>query len=288
MITLPLTPERRTVYWTVAVCEKYGSVHRSTGLHSTSAVRHQYDFWAPKPSTSRIGLTEHTLIQARTVIAFEDLPVTGDATALPELPDGAYEVKRFFRFARTLEAGSLTGFGPSVLRTGDEVRSFYEWTAKHDQAVHVDISTLRVLDTTLTHYTRELQLTDLPDDDTTALVGQLETEGLRWIPVHQNTGTHLRVPLADGSAISISGTTPDGREAGSQHTGDARAQWLAVRDDFHDSSVEVYRSRQDLTRASDTAALAAAVLKCAREHGGGPVLNDTPQKPQSGEPAQGS
>lgn len=39
------------------------------------------------------------------------------------------------------------------------------------------------------------------------------------------------------------------------------------------SSAEVYRSaRRGPTHAADTAALAAAVLKCAREHGGGPVL----------------
>ncbi|MBC2868690.1 hypothetical protein [Streptomyces mexicanus] len=283
MITLPLSPEQSTVYWTVAVCDTYGSVNRTTGLHSASAVRQQHDFWSAKQSTARIELTEHTLLQVRTVTAFEGLPGAGEPTPLPDLPAGAQEVKRFFKFARALEDGSLTGFGPAVLSTGDEVRYFYEWTAKNQeraQAVRVDVSTLRILDITLTHYTRELQLADLPDDDATSLVGQLETAGLYWIPVHEKAGTHLRVPLADGSQMTISRTPADVQAPGSQPTVDDRGGWLAVWDDFNGVSVEVYRSaRQGLTRAADTAALTAAVLDCARKHGGGPVLTD-----QSGQP----
>lgn len=292
MITLPLTPERRTVYWTVAVHETYGSVHQSTGLHSASAVRQQYDFWPAKPSTARMELTEHTLIQARTITTFEDLPGPGEATPLPDLPAGAHEVKRFFKFTSALEDGSLTGFGPAVLRTGDDVRHFYNWTVTTQdraQAVHVDVSTLRILDITLTHYTREIQLADLPDDFTASLLGQLETEGLCWVPVHEHAGTYLRVPLADGSEITISGATADGREASSQHTADDHASWLAVWGDFNDTFVEVYRSaRRGLTRAADTAALAAAVLKCAREHGGGPALKDTLQQAHGSRPTQDS
>jgi hypothetical protein len=62
VIRLPLTPEQRTVYWTVTVHETYGSAHQSSGLHA-SAVRQQYDFWSAKPSTARMELIEHTLIQ---------------------------------------------------------------------------------------------------------------------------------------------------------------------------------------------------------------------------------
>ncbi|MGW2104184.1 hypothetical protein ACWCPX_42310 [Streptomyces olivaceoviridis] len=281
MITSPLTPERRTVYWTVAVFGKYGSAHRSTGLHSASAVRQQFDFWSGKPSTTRMELTEHTLNQARTITTFENLPGEGAATPLPDLPDGAHDVKRFFTFARTLEDGSLTGFGPAVLPTGDDVRRFYSWTVNNQeraQAVRVDISALRILDITLTHYTRELQLADLLDDYTASLVGQLEMEGLNWIPVHEHTGTHLRVPLADGSEITINGATTEGREVSSPQTVDDHGGWLALWGDVNDSSVKVYRSaREVLTRAADTAALAAAVLKCARKHGGGPVLRDARQ-----------
>ncbi|MGW3984762.1 hypothetical protein [Streptomyces mirabilis] len=290
MITSPLTPERRTVYWTVAVHETYGSVHQSTGLHSASAVRQQYDFWHAKPSTARMELTEHTLIQARTITTFEDLPGEGEATPLPDLPAGAYEVKRFFKFTSALEDGSLTGFGPTALRTGDDVRRFYNWTVSTQdraQAVHVDVSTLRILDITLTHLTREIQLADLPDDFTASLMGQLETEGLCWVPVHEHTGTYLRVPRADGSEITISGTTADGRKASSQHTADDHAGWLAVWGDFNVTVVEVYRStRRGLTRAADTAALAAAALECARKHGGGPVLKDAPKQLHSGELAR--
>ncbi|MGW0825251.1 hypothetical protein [Streptomyces sp. NPDC002845] len=284
MITLPLTPEQRTVYWTVTVHETYGSAHQSTGLHA-SAVHQQYDFWSAKPSTARMEITEHTLIQARTITTFEDLPGKGEATPLPDLPAGAHEVKRFFKFTRALEDGSLTGFGPTVLPTGDDVRRFYNWTVTTQdraQAVHVDVTTLRILDITLTHYTREIQLADLPDDFTTSLMGQLETEGLCWVPVHEHAGTYLRVPLADGSEITISGATADGREASSQHTADDHAGWLAVWGNSNDTVVEVYRSaRQGLTRAADTTALAAAVLKYARGHGGGPVLRDQPRQPHA-------
>jgi hypothetical protein len=293
VITLPLSPEQRTVYWTVAVCDTYGSVHRTTGLHSASAVRQQHDFWSAKPSTARLELTEHTLIRARTVTTFEDLPSAGEPTPLPDLPAGAHEVKRFFSFARALEDGSLTDFGPTVLPTGDDVRHFYEWTVKNQeraQAVRVDVSTLRILDITLTHYTRELQLADLPDDITTVLVGQLEAAGLYWIPIHESAGTNLRVPLADGSEITISGTTADGCEDSSPcGTGD-RGGWRADWSGPDDSFVEIYRSaRQGLTHAADTTALAAAVLDCVRAHGGGPVLTDEPQQPpHSRELAQGS
>ncbi|MFI7405976.1 hypothetical protein ACIBW9_36850 [Streptomyces sp. NPDC049541] len=282
MITSPLTPEQRTVYWTVAAYDTRGrSVSRSTGLLSVSPARYWHKFWSSRPETARMELAEHTLVTASTLIGFADLPGKGQPTLLPELPAGAHEVKRFFRFARALENGSLTGFGPTVLRTGDDVRYFYEWTVKNQeraQAVRVDVSTLRVLDITLTHYTRELQLADLPDDDTTALMGQLEAEGLYWIPVHESTGPYLRVPLADGSEVTIRRTGAPGREVGYQQTTGDRGDWLAVWGDFNDSSGEVYRSRRDLTRAADTAALAAAVLKCADEHGGCPVLRDAPRQ----------
>ncbi|MGK3943331.1 hypothetical protein ABK046_33440 [Streptomyces caeruleatus] len=276
MITLPLTPEQRTVYWTVAVHDKYGSTHRSTGLHA-SAVRQQYDFWHPKPATARIELTEHTLVQARTITTLQDLPGEGEATPLPDLPVGAHEVKRFFKFTLAREDGALTGFGPAVLRTGDDVRRFYDWTVStqdHAQAVHVDLSSLRVLDIALTHLTREIQLADLPNDFTASLMGQLETGGLCWVPDHTRTGTYLRVRLADGSQITISDAASNGSEAEFPRApGDADG-WLAVWGGGNDALAEVYRSRGGLTRAADTVALADAVLNCSREHGGGPVLRD--------------
>ncbi|MFD7163571.1 hypothetical protein [Streptomyces violascens] len=283
MTTLPLAPEQRTVYWTVTVHETYGSVHQSTGLHAASAVRQHYAFWSGRPSTAGIELTEHTLVQARTITTFEDLPGEDQATPLPDLPAGAHEVKRFFKFTRTLEACSLVGFGPTVLRTGDDVRHFYNWTVANQdraQAVHVDVSPLRILDITLTHYTREIQLADLPDDFTASLMGQLEMDGLCLAPVHEHAGMYLRVPLADGSEITISGATAGGRGASSD-AADDHGGWLAAWGDDNDTFVEVYRSRWGLTRAADTSALAAAVLKCAREHDGGPVLRDEPRRPHA-------
>ncbi|MGI5380690.1 hypothetical protein ACQEV2_42190 [Streptomyces sp. CA-251387] len=132
MITSPLTPERRTVYWTVAAYDTHGrSVYRSTGLLSVAPARYWREFWASRRETARMELTEHSLVVAHTLIGFEDLPGKGEPTLLPELPAGAHEVKRFFRFSRALEDGSLTGFGPTVLRTGDDVRHFYEWTVKN-------------------------------------------------------------------------------------------------------------------------------------------------------------
>lgn len=121
------------------------------------------------------------------------------------------------------------------------------------------------------------------------LVGQLEAAGLYWIPIHESAGTSLRVPLADGSEIAISGTTADGCEdsspCGSGDLGGWRADWSGPGDSF----VEIYRSaRQGLPHALDATALAAAVLDCARARGGGPVLTDEPQQPHSRELAQGS
>ncbi|MFC9916688.1 hypothetical protein [Streptomyces sp. NPDC127197] len=286
MITSPLTPEQRTVYWTVTAYDAHGrTVYDTTALHSVSPTRYWHNYWASRHETARMNLAEHHLVVASTLTSIEDLPGQGTPTLLPELPDGAHEVKRFFRFARVLEDGSLTGFGPTVLPTGDDVRHFYDWTVKNQeqaQAVRVDVSTLRILDITLTHSIRELQLADLPGDATTALVGQLEAEGLYWIPVHESAGTYLRIPLADGSEITISGTTADGHEVSSQHAMDDHGGWFAEWDDFNDSFVEVYRSaRKGLTYAADTAALLSAVLKCAREHGGGPVLKDARRQPHA-------
>lgn len=293
LITSPLTPEQRTVYWTVAAYDTHGrSVYRSTGLLSVSPTRYWHEFWASRRETARMELTEHALVPSRKLIGFEDLPGEGEPTLLPELPAGAHEVKRFFRFARVLEDGSLTGFGPTVLRTGDDVRHFFEWTVNNQeraQAVRVDVSTLRILDITLPHYIRELQVADLPDDITTSFVGQLEAAGLYWVPVHESAGTNLRVPLADGSEITISGTTADGRKDRSQCGTDDRGGWRAEWSGSGDRFVEIYRSaREGLTHAADTTALLAAVLTCAREHGGGPVLTDEPQQPRSRELAQGS
>ncbi|MGW2291224.1 hypothetical protein [Streptomyces phaeochromogenes] len=288
MITVPLTRERRTVYWTVAAYGAHGhSLYRTTALQSVSPTRYWHEYWASRRETARTELTEHTLVVANTLIGVEDLPGEGEPTLPPDLPAGAHEVKRFFKFTSALEDGSLTGHGPAVLRTGDAVRRFYDWTVAH--AVHVDVSTLRILDCTLTHYTREIRLDDLPDDVTTSLMGQLESAGLYWIPVQGSAGTCLRVPLADGSEITISGITADGREVSSRHGAQDHGGWVAEWDDFNDSFVEIYHSAsQGLTHAADTAALASAVLACAREHGGGPVLKDEPRQPHSSEPGQDS
>ncbi|MEU9412253.1 hypothetical protein AB0E08_42075 [Streptomyces sp. NPDC048281] len=273
--------EARTVYWTVTVYDRYGSVHHSTALHASAAVHH-HEFWSLKPSTARVGFTEHTLVQASALATFADLPGSGERTPLPGLPAGAFEVKRFFRFARVLEDGSLTGHGPAVLCTGDDVRYFYEWTVQtqgHAHAVHVDVSTLRILDITLTHYTRDVQLHDLPDDFTTSLVGGLESEGLGWISSHEKAGPCLRVPLADASEITISGTPADEHKDGSGCAEAAPGEWLAVWVGAGDGAVEVYRPpRRIRTRAADTAALTAAVIKYARQHGGAPVLRDEPRQ----------
>jgi hypothetical protein len=116
----------------------------------------------------------------------------------------------------------------------------------------------------------------------TSLVGQLETAGLYWIPVHESAGTHLCVPLADGSQMTISRTVAGAKAPVSQPAVDGHGGWLAVWDDFNGVSVEVYRSaRRSLTRAADTAALAASVLDCARGHGGAPVLTDEPRQPHT-------
>jgi hypothetical protein len=291
MPTSPLTPEQRTVYWTVAVHETYGSVHRSTGLHSASAVRHQYGFWAPRPSTARIELTEHTLIQTGSVTSFEDLPGEGEATPLPDLPVGAHEVKRFFKFTRAHEDGSLTGFGPAVLPTGDDVRYFYNWTiSTQDTALaeRVEVSTLRILDITLTHYTREISRALLPDAVSAALLARLDAEGLEAKPAETSAGSYLVIPLADDSEIIASGTSSAGDDVSILHTAEHHGSWIA---EWHgpDGSCVIYNSdRQRLPHAEDTAALAASVIEYAREHGGGPIRRDSPQQPHSDELAQDS
>jgi hypothetical protein len=88
--------------------------------------------------------------------------------------------------------------------------------------------------------------------------------------VHEREGTCLRLPLADGSEITISSTTAD-------HGG-----WVAAWGDATGNSVEIYYSaHKSVTYGADTTELLAAVLECAREHRGRPVLKDVRQQTRS-------
>ncbi|MFF0386810.1 hypothetical protein [Streptomyces sp. NPDC004286] len=172
MITLSST-RRTTTYWSVSAHGPHGT-HRSTALHSPSAVRGQHNVLSAHPSTSRAAVTEHRVLHERAPFALVDLPGTGVPTPLPDLPAGAVGVRRFFGFCRELEDGSLTPFGPAALPTGDAVRRFHHWAIQNEQAHRVnrvDISALHLHVITLTQYAREIPLSALPDGPPAAAGG---------------------------------------------------------------------------------------------------------------------
>ena len=108
----------------------------------------------------------------------------------------------------------------------------------------------------------------------TAPLAQLRAAGIRCLPWRDSAGTYIRVPFADGSEVTFSGTAADqgdrpGREVSTHHPVREHASWQATLEGadgacepFYDSSAKA------LPYEEDTAALVAAIRACAQEHGG--------------------
>ncbi|MEV3999165.1 hypothetical protein ACFYPK_32695 [Streptomyces halstedii] len=148
----------RDMAWKVAIYDAHGRQIYATGtLESAAAARYWHACWGGKAAVRRVELTEHVTDITERFVCLGDLPVDGRPAVLPELPDGAHQVNRHYRF---------TG-GPAVLPTPDHVRSYYQWlTAAQEGAVpavpRADLDKLKLLEVTLIHYARLVQLADLP------------------------------------------------------------------------------------------------------------------------------
>jgi hypothetical protein len=106
-----------------------------------------------------------------------------------------------------------------------------------------------------------------------APLAQLHAAGVRTVPWAFGNGHYVRVPLADGSEITFTGSITDrdenrAHEASTWHPVSAHGGWQASVNDGR-RSVDLYDSfGQHLPFEEDTAALVAAVLTCTHQHFG--------------------
>ncbi|MDX6311589.1 MAG: hypothetical protein QOF44_1053 [Streptomyces sp.] len=155
------TYPQRSTRWTVSYRHRCGGGETtSTHLDSTSAVRQRHAFAAERDWLTGVRITEHITTETRTPIAMDDLPGDHEPTLPPDLPEGAHQVVRHFRFDNA---------GPAVLRTGDDIRHYRTWIAEQHHRPsapywHFDLSTLVVLDVVLVRYARDITLAELPPD----------------------------------------------------------------------------------------------------------------------------
>lgn len=112
------------------------------------------------------------------------------------------------------------------------------------------------------------------DEVITAPLAQLRATGVRCLEGRDSAGHYVRVPLADGTEITVSGTAADrdgtrGAEVSIHHPVRDHASWQASWIDRDGRSVDVYDSYgQHRPYEEDTAGLVAAVLTQVQQCGG--------------------
>jgi hypothetical protein len=156
----------RFICWRVTAFDRAG--HRLSVSHPlhAQAARQQHAYWSAHPSTqlidghqSRVTAAEEITDKTERVIGLPDLPGPGEPTPLPELPDGAHEVRRFYAFSH----------GPRVHRTADHARGYLAWLTERQEnptptTVHVDLTALALYEVTLTFYQRPVDLAEIPEN----------------------------------------------------------------------------------------------------------------------------
>ncbi|MGY1548426.1 hypothetical protein [Streptomyces sp. MN6] len=112
------------------------------------------------------------------------------------------------------------------------------------------------------------------DEVITAPLAQLRATGVRCLEGRDSAGHYVRVPLADGTEITVSGTAADrdgtrGAEVSIHHPVRDHASWQASWINRDGRSVDVYDSYgQHRPYEEDTAGLVAAVLTLVQQCGG--------------------
>ncbi|MEY9839534.1 hypothetical protein [Streptacidiphilus sp. EB103A] len=96
--------------------------YRTLQLDSVDVARSHCAAAVSRPWVDRIVVTQHDCVATVGRIARDCLPGLGAPAALPPVPTGANEVKRFYR---------VRNFGPPVLRSGDAVRDRLAWMASN-------------------------------------------------------------------------------------------------------------------------------------------------------------
>lgn len=148
----------RSTMWTVTAYDAHNrQVYATLPLESADPVRYWHDYWSGKHFVQRVELAELTTDITERFITFDDLPAPGQPADIPELPDGAHQTGRHYRFT----------WGVKVLRTPDDVRRYYKWLADAQvsplpTSPRIDLASLRLLEVTLIRYARPIELPDLP------------------------------------------------------------------------------------------------------------------------------
>ncbi len=112
------------------------------------------------------------------------------------------------------------------------------------------------------------------DEVITAPLAQLRATGVRCLDGRDSAGHYVRVPLADGTEITVSGTAADrdgtrGAEVSIHHPVRDHVSWQASWINRDGRSVDVYDSYgQHRPYEEDTAGLVAAVLTQVQQCGG--------------------
>jgi hypothetical protein len=148
----------RAVSWTVTAYDDHERQVCATGsMQSADNARYWHEYWSGKRFVRRVELAELAIDITERFIAFGDLPAPGRSAELPELPAGACQAGRHYRFTS----------GPAVLPTPEHVRHYYKWLTDGQRCPlpttpHVDPAKLRLLEVTVIHSARRLDLADLP------------------------------------------------------------------------------------------------------------------------------
>ncbi|MER5200052.1 hypothetical protein ACWD3J_41900 [Streptomyces sp. NPDC002755] len=114
----------------------------------------------------------------------------------------------------------------------------------------------------------------------TAPLARLRAAGIRCLTWRDSAGTYIRVPLADGTEVTFSGTAADqgdrpGHDVSTHHPIREHDSWQASLNDADGGCDVLYDSlARGLPYEEDTVALVAAILACAREHGGSDLTSD--------------
>jgi hypothetical protein len=112
------------------------------------------------------------------------------------------------------------------------------------------------------------------DEVVTAPLAQLRAAGMLCLPWRDSGGHYVRVPFADGTQITFSGTAADcdgqrGSDVSTHHLVAEHASWQASWDLGGNTVVDLYDSyERHLPYEEDTAALVTAILTRARQSGG--------------------
>lgn len=141
----------RTVRWSVHGRDTAGrTLYETFPLDAPSTVRHWHSTISAWPNAGTVTLTRHLTVETQRFLPLDALPGEGRPTPLPELWDGAHEVRRHYRFHQC---------GPYVLTTGDDARAWRAWAIENRIVRREE---LRLVEVTLTRYRRTLTRDELP------------------------------------------------------------------------------------------------------------------------------